>query len=99
MKTHKCTPKDVEIKISIPDNIKRGGAFDELLINSFKKAGVKIDKTRYTYVVSSKHGTAEMPHGLLCAMFIIDHFREFDWMLSTKFSGKYTFKFDGEYTY
>ena len=92
------TPKIVEIEINFHSQMKKGNEFDKLLISAFKKVGVKIDKTRYTYVVSPEHGTANMPHGLMCVMFIIDHFNGFDWKLPD-FSGKYTFQFNGEYTY
>ena len=91
-------PKTIEIDIQLTDKLKKGNAFDVLLVAAFKKAGVKIDKTRYTYVSSKKFGTANMPHGLMCAMFIIDHFNGFDWKLP-EFSGKYKFEFKGEYTY
>ena len=91
-------PAKIEIDISFHIGMKPGSEFDNLLIDVFKKVGVTIDKTRYTYVVSPEYGTAKMPHSLMCVMFIIDGFNGFDWKLP-EFSGKYTFEFDGEYTY
>lgn len=69
-------------------------SFDNILIKAFEAKGVKITKTRYTYVegeytLGRNVGMAKMPHSLMCVMFIIDHFTGFDWKLP-EFSGKYT---------
>ena len=71
-------------------------SFDNILIRAFAEKGIMNIKTRYTYVAIEKGRflkMAEMPHSLMCVMFIIDHFTGFDWKLP-EFSGDYIFEFN-----